>query len=212
MPATATQRPASGGRAVQSRGDVRGAQICHFDYRQTMRTISVNPNLMRSAGTALGGGLRAPWRKDNEAFTLIELLVVIAIIAILAALLLPALDKVKTKSQTTSCLNSLKQFQTGYLMYANENGDVEAPMFIDTVGGDIVDLAGSWVCGRVQKDTNADNIKKGVIYPYVGSPSVYHCPSDRSTVTGNSGPPRTRSYSCSGWVRSAESYYNREDQ
>jgi prepilin-type N-terminal cleavage/methylation domain-containing protein/prepilin-type processing-associated H-X9-DG protein len=136
----------------------------------------------------------------RNAFTLIELLVVIAIIAILAGLLLPALARAKTKAQAIKCLGNLEQLQLAWLMYPDDHGDRLPPQNtgIDPITSDLIGLPGSWILGNVQYDLTSSNIENGVLFPYNRSAAIYHCPTDKSTVTGHPHLLRTRSYSLNG--------------
>ena len=131
----------------------------------------------------------------RRAFTLIELLVVIAIIAILAAVLLPVLSKGKFRAQQISCLNNQRQLQTGWLMYVHEQND-SLPLNAGEVSlySPHWSTTNSWVVGDVTVSADLSLIRQGSIFPYVGGPDVYHCPSDVSTVD-NSNALRNRSYS-----------------
>ncbi len=144
-----------------------------------------------------------------RAFTLVELLVVIAIIAILAALLLPALSKAKMRSQTTKCLNNLHQLQLCWLLYGDDHDGILPPNNSINTFGDGVSIdfdtetegSKTWCTGNAKLDTTTKHIENGCLFPYNRSTTIYHCPADQSKVETSTGAKltqlRTRSYNMS---------------
>jgi prepilin-type N-terminal cleavage/methylation domain-containing protein/prepilin-type processing-associated H-X9-DG protein len=162
-----------------------------------MMQKSVKPNVRRHVKTG---------------FTLIELLVVIAIIAILAAMLLPALSRAKLKAQAVQCMNNGRQLMLAWRQYVEDNSD-GVPSAYGNPSVWIPDGTMSWT-GNSQRDgvnqVNWDptiTIQKSLLWQYCGNnPGIWRCPGDSIySCLVAFGPlkgqtmPRVRSMSMLSW-------------
>ncbi len=145
-------------------------------------------------------GKRSGYRRVGDrpaAFTLIELLVVIAIIAILAALLLPALNRAKLKGTEASCLNNHRQLALAWKMYAADNND--RIVGLEPFGGDVGEWRASSSDAKVLGDPSLTGLsgndlatkiiqlsyQYGALFQYAPNPGIVHCPGDlRSRLQG----------------------------
>jgi prepilin-type N-terminal cleavage/methylation domain-containing protein/prepilin-type processing-associated H-X9-DG protein len=179
---------------------------------------------------APGSGLASARRKIknrtseitlHSGFTLIELLVVIAIIAILMAVLVPALKIAREQARGVSCLSNQRSLAQAYIMYADENeGSMCAGWVLHGTTNGIkpwalppLDYSGGRIVGMATGDVTLaqryNGLREGALYPYLKEVDVYHCPGDSrmnlGTSLGNGLAYRIyRSYSLPDYLRATE--------
>ncbi len=153
-----------------------------------------------------------PEPTSRAGFTLIELFVVLATMAILAAVLLPALAGTKPNTQAFRCLNNQRQIMLGWQMYAADNSDLLPPNDFYTGGAAPVSPyygpargQWNWVGGGMDNRPNNPEATNTIMLtawaalgPYNTNAATYHCPADNSVVTGVG--PRIRSVSMNAAV------------
>jgi prepilin-type N-terminal cleavage/methylation domain-containing protein/prepilin-type processing-associated H-X9-DG protein len=136
--------------------------------------------------------------RKREAFTLIELLVVIAVIAILMAILMPALKIAREQARGINCLANQRSLAQAYIMYADENeGEMPGgmaraaptngvPPWVKVPGEVLADGSFTAVSGNVTIEQRYNGLRAGALFPYVRDVDAYHCPGDMRKNLGTS--------------------------
>ena len=158
--------------------------------------------VVRADGRLQFGRAKRPRFVRGTGFTLIELLVVIVMIAILAALLLPALARSKQQAFTAKCLSNHRQLMLAWQMYADDNRHFLVQNAPDW--DPLYNEGAAWIMGNMLNlpdATNLADIRASKIYPYNPSVAIYKCPADTVPYKIDDvgvGCNRVRSYSMGG--------------
>jgi prepilin-type N-terminal cleavage/methylation domain-containing protein len=168
---------------------------------------------------------RVDMKAQKTGFTLIELLVVVAVLVVLAAMLLPAIAGTRQNSQVIGCLANQKRLVAGWIMYARDNNDFlvpnrglggQSPITVNPLTNPGLQPGGQyaqWCPGNMQNPAIGyyyydQWIKAGLLYPYLNTLSVYHCPADQNRIPRAVAPtlrkPALRTYSMNCWVQSMD--------
>ncbi len=134
-------------------------------------------------------------QSEERAFTLIELLVVIAIIALLMAVLMPALNRAREQGKRAVCLNNVKQMALGWTLYADDN---DGRIFSASTAPNAQNPP--WVVWRdpanATKEDRLDDIRAGVLYRYCPTVNLFKCPTGiRGEVVTYAVPDSLNGYS-----------------
>lgn len=155
----------------------------------------------------------------RNGFTLIELLVVIAIIAILMAILIPALNIAKEQARGVACMSNQKTMGLAYVMYANENDSSVCggmaryaptngvpPWVMPPLGYQANGSFSQMPSGDVTLEQRLNGLREGALFPYIKDVDAYHCPGDYRLRQGTSNGRQLqhllfRSYSLTDYLR-----------